>query len=404
VLLIDTLGQNIVAETKINATLEVVRAHDGTLTDLDGAARAWSGNMGIEIHGSSSASFAKHNYRIELRDADGDDLAYGLLDMPREADWILHGPYSDKTLMRNALAYGLGRAISNGQWQPRATFAEVLINGAYQGVYLVVERPERGENRVDIASVSDEDPTGGYIVKIDQNRGAGWQTLYGTPIDYHHPKSEDITPTQDAWIKDWFNEMEAAMKADDFAEQWPAWLDGESFIDHYIINELSLNVDGYRLSGYLHLDTATHGSGKLTAGPLWDFNLAFGNSNYCYCWDVDGFVYDGLSRCGYPDQEPFWWQRLLEDPAYVEALRCRWDTLRAGTLSDAALQAMIADYSMELSVVADRNHSTWGVLGVYVWPNYYVGSTWMDEVDYLESWVLGRASWLDANLPGVCPE
>ena len=401
VILIDTNGQTIVTETKITGWLEVVRDHDNTLTDLTGANRAWEGHVGIEIHGSSSSGFSKKNYRIELRDDDGDDLDYALMDLPSESDWILHGPYSDKTLIRNALAYALGRSISTGQWHPHTAFAELLINGDHMGTYVVVERIERGNERVDIASISDDDPTGGYIVKIDQNRGPGWRTDADTPIDYHTPKVEAITAGQDAWLKGWFNDMETMLEDDDFADNWPDWMDGDSFIDHYIINELARNVDGYRLSGYLHKDTEARG-GRLTAGPLWDFNLGFGNANYCYCESTDGFVYDSLALCGYPDQEPFWWQRLLEDPAYTTALRCRWEDLRTGALSDDAITAHITSLSAEIAVMEERDHNTWQTLGVYVWPNYYIGETWEDEVDYLQSWTLDRALWLDNNLPGTC--
>lgn len=402
ILLVDTLGQSIVTETKIDAWMEEIRWHDGTGSHLDHSPRTWEGHVGIEVHGSSSASFSKRNYRIELRDDNGDDLDYALLGLPEEADWVLHGPYSDKSLIRNAIAYGLGRAISTGQWQPRTAFAELLINRAHQGVYLVVERVERGGERVDISAISDDEPGGGYIVKIDQNRGPGWRTDMGTPIDYHYPKSEEITATQDLWIKTWFDNMEAMMADDDFTQRWPDRLDGDSFIDHYIINELSKNVDGYRLSGYLHLDATESGSGKLVAGPLWDFNLAFGNVDYCYCWEVEGAVYDALDQCGSGDQEPFWWQRLLEDPAYVDALRCRWEELRVGALSDQALQDMIAQYTTEIADIADRNDEAWGVLGSYVWPNFYVGQTWQEELVYLDNWLLSRAAWLDDNLPGTC--
>ncbi|MFT5680941.1 MAG: hypothetical protein ACI8RZ_001847 [Myxococcota bacterium] len=402
VILIDTAGQTIVTETKVEGTLSVIRNHDDTLTDLDDAPRAWEGNVGIEIHGSSSSSFPKHNYRIELRDDAGEDLDYALLDLPSESDWILHGPYSDKTLLRNAFAYTLGRSISTGQWHPRTAFAELIINEEHHGAYLVAERIKRGSERVDIAAASDEDPTGGYIIKIDQNRGAGWQTDRATPIDYHYPKSDRITAAQDAWIQNWFNDLEDVLSADDFEENWPDWMDGDSFIDHYIINELALNVDGYRLSGYLHLDSSEHGSGKLIAGPLWDFNLGFGNSNYCYCWGVDGYVYDALDLCGYGYQEPFWWQRLLEDPAYIDALRCRWEDLRTGLLSDDTLRSTLAALAAEVASMQTRDEQTWQTMGTYLWPNYYIGETWDDEVDYLEDWVIDRATWLDANLPGTC--
>ncbi len=215
VLMLDVRGRYIPDDDKITATLEVIRDHDGSLSDLEDAPRAYTGTIGIEGHGSSSSGFPKRGYRIEIRDEEGEDLNYPLLDLPADSDWVLHGPYSDKTLIRNALAYELARDMARwtGQWQPRTAWTEVFIDGAYQGVYLLVERIKIDQNRVDVPETTDEDGdlSGGYIVKVDQLRSEGFYTSAGTPIDYHDPKYEDLSEEQLEYLLDWFDAMESNM-------------------------------------------------------------------------------------------------------------------------------------------------------------------------------------------------
>jgi hypothetical protein len=408
VLMLDVRGRYIPDDDKITATLEVIRDHDGTLSDLDDAPRAYTGAIGIEGHGSSSSGFPKRGYRIEIRDEEGEDLNYPLLDLPADSDWVLHGPYSDKTLIRNALAYELARdmAVWTGQWQPRTAWAELFIDGYYQGVYLLVERIKIDQNRVDVPETTDEDGdlSGGYIVKVDQLRSEGFVTTAGTPIDYHDPKYENLSEEQLEYLSDWFDSMESNMMGTswrDETEGYSSFIEPDSFIDHYILNELAHNVDGLRLSAYLVKDPDSMG-GRLHAGPAWDFNLGFGNADYCEGWSPEGFLQD--AACGDVLQVPFWWRRLPEDPAWRDRTRCRWEELRGDLLSDARLLERVDRLAGEVSAMEGRDHDTWDNIGVYVWPNAYVGATWNDEVAWMSAWLLDRALWLDGHLPGTCSD
>ena len=410
VFLVDTLGLPIGSSEKVEGWLEVIRLHDGSLTDLDAAPRSLTHLIGIEQHGSSSADYAKKGYRFETREPDGQDVDVALLDLPLGSDWVLHGPYSDKTLLRNALAYTLGATIGmdTQHWQPRTRLLELFLDGEYQGVYLLVERIKRGPDRVDIpavaASADDGDLTGGYIVRIEQHRNAGWDTAMGTPIDYHYPRYDDLSEEQDAYLRAWFDEFEAMLASESFADPaqgYPAWIQIDSWIDHYIINELSHNIDAYRLSAYLYKEPDDVG-GLLHAGPLWDFDRAWGNVDYCYCYETEGYVIDSLTECGYPEQFPFWWSRLLEDDGFTDLLRCRWEALRQGPLSDDAILATIDAMVLQLSEAEPRDHERWGTLGEYVSPNYYVGETFDDEIQWMKAWILERTVFLDADLPGHC--
>jgi hypothetical protein len=404
VFLVDAAG-GIGDTEKTDATLEVIEDHDGTLADLDTAPRAYVGPIGIEIHGSSSTGYPKLAYKFECRDDAGDDTNCALVHLPAGSDWVLHAPYSDKTYMRNALAYGLGRAAAadRGAWEPRTQFVELVLDGEYEGVYVLVERVSREDDRLAIPKTTDPvDGTvaGGFIVKVDQHRSAGFDTARGTPIDWAEPKSGEVTPAEAAYMLDWFDRAEAVLAGDGFADPatgYAAVIDVDAWVDHWLLNELAHNIDAYRLSAYLWTD-GPPGTALLRAGPLWDFDRAFGDVNYCYTWTTDGWIYDSLDECGYAYEFPFWWERLRQDPAFRARLRTRWDELRAGALSDDAITARIAGYRAETAEAEVRDHQRWPIIGTSVDPNYYVGATWNDEIVWLREWTLERAAWMDLHV------
>ena len=323
---------------------------------------------------------------------------------------MLHGPYTDKTLLRNALAYTVGAQVAadTGEYQPRIAFCELLLNSDYRGVYLVVERVKRSPVRVDIptpAPTADAgDLSGGYIVRVDQNRNDGWTSAQGTLIDWAYPRSDSITAEQDAYIQGWFDDFEAMLATegwDDPATGYPSWIVTETFVDHFIVNELAKNIDAYRLSAYLYKQADVDG-GRLHAGPLWDFDRAWGNVNYCDCQYSSGWIIDGLTDAGYGYQYPTWWISLLTDPAFQDQIRCRWEALRLERLSDEALLATMDELAAQVRAIQPRDDERWGTIGTQIEPNWYVGETWDEELDYLRSWLLERTAWLDQSLPGSC--
>ncbi len=173
-------------------------------------------------------------------------------------------------------------------------------------------------------------------------------------------------------------------------------MDVNSFIDYFIAEEITDNVDGYRLSNYINKQRDSRG-GKVAAGPLWDFDIAWGNADYCggdsYTdWAVD-FPCD-LSVI------PFWWHRLWQDSTYTNQLRCRWDDLRTNVLSTPKLMAQIDSIALLIDEGQTRNFNTWQIHGIYVWPNPYFGATFQEDIDYFKQWITNRMVWIDANLPG----
>tara|TARA_R110000868_G_scaffold44131_4_gene147745 strand:- start:5000 stop:6385 length:1386 start_codon:yes stop_codon:yes gene_type:complete len=409
---IGTNGNTIVDEPKIDASIKIYEDDE----------ISYEGKIGIEIRGATSQSFPKKSYGFETRDASNEDLNVSLLGYPEEEDWILYGPYSDKSLMRNMLIYDLSRDIN--RYASRTKFTELYINDVYKGVYVFMEKLKRDGDRIDINKLNDdentgEDVTGGYILKIDKtsgsNLGDGYNDLNSFTSSYpptgatmsqeihflyEYPDAEDITEEQKTYISSYVNQFEDALASNEYTNSetgYEAFIDVDSFIDFFLMNEMSNNVDGYRLSTYMHKDK----NEKLKMGPIWDFNLAFGNADYCGGGETNVWAYKFNERCSGDYWEvPFWWGRLLEDPAYISRLKVRWNALRSNEFSDAAITLKIETYKEVLnkSGAINANFSTWDILGVYVWPNNFVGSTYNEETEYLENWITTRLLWLDQEI------
>ncbi len=413
--LINTNGNTIVDDPKIVAQMNISK--NGLLS--------YDGTIGIEIRGASSQTFPKKSYGLETWDESNNGIDVTLLGLPEEEDWILYGPFTDKSLVRNVLVYDLSREM--GRYASRTQFVELALNGVYQGVYVFMEKLKRDAERIPINKLNEdentgENLTGGYILKIDKtagnNLGEGYNELnsfesqfvppnavLGQKINflYEEPKAEDITLEQKAYISNYIRDFENALASDNFTDPdigYANYIDVDSFVDFFILNETSNNVDGYRLSTFMHKDK----NGKLNMGPIWDFNLAFGNADYCSGGETSVWAYKFNERC--PDdfwQIPFWWSRLLQDPAFVQRLKDRWASLRASVLSESTLQNKINGYTtlLQNAGAVDQNFKTWNILGTYIWPNNFVGNTYADEMDYLKGWITDRLLWLDGAINGL---
>jgi hypothetical protein len=422
IIVINTNGQFIMDEPKIMADMGIINNAAGVRNQLTDPFNDFVGKIGIEMRGSSSQSFPKKQFGIETRDANGNGIDASLLGLPPKDDWILFAPYNDKSLVRDALAYRLGRTM--GRYASRLRYCEVVINGQYEGIYILLEKIKRDKSRVDIAKldpieISGDDVTGGYIIKIDKSTGSGgdgWssaippanrngnQTIF---FLYEYPKSTDIVPQQKAYIKNYIDNFESTLKGTNFKDPvngYAKYIDVNSFVDFLIMNEVSKNADGYRLSTYLYKKKDSDG-GKIHMGPIWDFNLGFGNVDYCTQGNPEGFVYKFNELCGNDYWLiPFWWDRLLQDPAFQNKLGQRWQSLRATTLKTSYVHSYIDSVATVLNTESQqRNFQRWPVLGQYVWPNYYVGQTFQDEVNWLKTWVSQRMDWLDLNMPYYDP-
>ena len=409
---INTLGGEIVDEPKIPSAL-TIKKKDTIF---------YSGNIGIEIRGESSQYFDKKSYGFETWDENYEDMDVSLLDFPEEEDWILYGPYSDKSLIRNKLIYELSNQM--GMYASRTQFIELSINSEYKGLYVFMEKLKRDKNRINISKLKETDLdensiSGGYIIKIDKSdMEDGSYTDYNSFksnydvfgningdklifFNYEYPKPSDIHSYQKNYIQNYFHEFEDALSSNNFVDPnigYRKYINEESFIDFFILNELSNNVDGYRLSTYLYKDRDE----KMNIGPIWDFNLSFGNADYCGGERYDVWCYKFNERClGDFWNVPFWWDRLLEDESFVTKLKTRWNDLRTNILSNENIISMVNEkYSLlkNETNVANNNFNKWKIFGIYIWPNSFIGNNYFEEIEFLKNWIINRTAWLDESI------
>jgi hypothetical protein len=411
ILKISTGGQTIFDDPKIDAHLSVVDHGPGDLNRPGGPFNGYDGPIGIERHGASSLTFWQPSFSFETRDAQGDDRDVALLGMPPGSDWVLHGPFSDKSLLRNALTYTLA-SEAGPAYVPRARFCELILDGAYLGVYTLIEKIKRGPQRVDIArmrktDLSGDALTGGYIIKVDRRNAVGWYSSFvpdgGGKVffNYVYPKADDIQPAQKAYIQGYVDSFENALARPGFDDPqggWRRFAEENSFVEHFLFNELSKNVDAYRLSAFLCKARDSEG-GKLRAGPLWDFNLAWHNANYANNEVPGGWTFDGEDY-----GVPFWWRRLLDDTAFTQNLQCRWYELRQTVLSQRHIFSVIDSLDAALGTAKDRHYSLFPIMGKGLWPNPSpVAKTYAQEIENTKSWISERLQWIDTYLPGLCP-
>jgi hypothetical protein len=408
---IDTKGRPIPDEPKILADMGIVWNGPGEMNHTSDSRSHYNGKIGIEIRGSSSQMFPKKSYGFETRNENGEDIDFPLLGLPAEEDWIFYGPYSDKSLIRNALTFSIAQPL--GHYASRFRFVELFLNNQYQGVYMLMEKIKRDKVRVDIAKLNPdetegEDLTGGYIIKIDKSTGSGgggWRSEYRnsngstTYYQYEVPSDNAIVPEQKTYIQNYIKAFEDAVYHKKFegTGSYRDYIDILSFVDFILISELTKNVDAYRLSTFLHKDK----NGKLKAGPIWDFNLAYGNANYYDAWLTYGFQIEARLE-GDNWGNPFWWKGLWADTAFVNLMKCRWQTLRKEQWATERILEVADSLVAVLGVATIRNFERWPVLGQYIWPNYYVASTHYDELNWMKNWIWNRAAWLDGSLPGIC--
>ena len=411
-------GATIPDDPKLDATMGIIFNGPGVRNYTSDAYNEHFGNIGIELRGSSSQTFPKKQWGIESRDNQGVRNDITVFNMAWDNDWVLQAPYSDKSLIRNVLAYDMGWDL--GHYAPRTKLVEVVLNGNYEGVYVFMEKIKRkdgkvGTNDLEPSENSGNELTGDYVLKVDKLTSGGVPAWYSPHLPYpgatnqvhfqcHDPSVDSLTTTQLNYIETYVTDFEDALNGPNFTDPnlgYAPYIDMMSFIDFFLVNEISKNVDGYRISSFLHKNRTSEG-GKLVAGPLWDFNLAFGNADYCQGGETDNWQIDFYQNCG--GKVPFWWKRFTDDPNYTHYLNCRWQEMRQGAWHTDSLVSKIDNLASYLDESQQRNFQRWQVLGNYVWPNNFVGNTYTEEINYMKAWITSRVQWMDANMFGSCPD
>lgn len=414
-ILIDTPGNQVLSDSNLLVDLGIID-NGANRNYYNGTRNNYNGKATCHIRGASSKMFEKNNLRLELKDFTGmNDISASLLGMPADSDWILTACYTDKTMIRNPLSQHLFRGM--GHYSPRDKYVELIVNGEYFGVYILMEQIKRGNNRVDIDKMTSLDNyypgiTGGYIIQINRADDPGWYSLFpGVSANgakfyyqYDYPNSNTITTQQKSYISNVLDSFETVMNGPLFANVitgYKYFINDDSFIDYLILNELSKNADAYKLSTFLYKNNFTDG-GKINIGPVWDYDLAWHNCNF-------GNTFSGLQwqfeHNNSANPIPTWWKRLMEDPAFQNKLNCRYHSLRKSIMSDDALYQFIDDNVALLTEARERNFKQFPIIGAYVYanPQIQIGSTYTTEIADLKGWIQKRGAWLDANIPGTCP-
>ena len=406
---INTHGQKIPDEPRIVADMGLIYNGEGAINAIDDPWNEYDGLISIERRGESSKEFAKKSFSIELQNADGSNNNVSLLGLPEENDFVLYGPFSDRTLVKNVLSYELFRRT--GRWAPRTRYIEVILNDEYEGLYVLTEKLKRDENRVDIDKLTAEDVTpeeisGGYILRRDKKGTLLEEEWWESPVrqpyhnkmwyEYYDPEIADLTSDQASYIRDWMKNFDEVMSGSGFGDPengYRKYIKTKSFIDMMFLNEISKGIDNYLFSNYFHKENDADG-GQLIAGPPWDYNLGYGNLDYGDSWDAKesyGWCYPQSGRI-------YWFERLMEDSNYQNKTYCRWTEHREGIYSDENVLAIIDSCVQTLGEAADRNFVRFPTLGNYVWPSIEpYPDTFEGEIDKLKTWLLARLAWMDSQ-------
>ena len=333
--------------------------------------------MKIRGRGNSTWEFPKKPFQMKL-----DDKAE-FLGMPKDKKWLFLAEYADKTMLRNKIAYEMGY-ISNLDWTPQARFAEVFINGEYNGTYNVTQKVEESNNRVALGDT-------GYLLELDQLERLDFDDVYfeSTATDKFivniKEPSLEYDSEQYSYIVNLIGDFESALFGANFTSEsngYRQYIDIDSFVDWFLISEITKNVDSMFFSSiYLNVIPGE----QIKMGPLWDFDLAFGNVDYADSRYPEGW---------WVKYNP-WYERLFQDPYFVAKIKERFEYFNNN--QDLIINK-IDSYSEQLKWAQEENDDKWQTMGVFVWPNPVVFDTYQEEVDNMKSWYSTRMSWLESAI------
>jgi len=331
-----------------------------------------SGDMKIKGRGHSTwYVHPKKPYQLKF------DEETEVLGMPEDRKWIFLAEHSDKTLMRNSLAFEMGY-ISNLDWTPEHQYSEVFINGEYNGTYNITQKVEASENRVNLGA-------NGFLCEIDTPDHLEEGDIYFNSTQFTVQIKEpeiDFESQEYNYIKNHIIEFENVLYSSNFKDPqngYRKYIDVETFVDWYLINEIAKNVDSkdYSSMYFYHVPGL-----KIKMGPLWDFDLGFGNVDFADSQYPEGFWV----------KDHKWFSRLFEDPYFVNQVKIRFNYFKSN--QDYFIQ-LIDEKTEYLKYAQKENDQKWDVFGNYIWPNPVVYETHEEEVNYLKNWFVSRMNWLD---------
>ena len=404
IVVIDTFeGQEIPNDPKIDATMKIIFRENqqrNFLIDVsDPTALDYDGPIKIEYRGSSSSLLDKKQYAFTPYDDLGEKINVPFLDMPTENDWILNGLAYDPSYMRDFLSYKLSNLIGN--YASRGKYCELVLNGEFRGIYVLQEKLKADDSRIDIKKIKDDDLTlpkltGGYITKTDKIEGSdtvawgmdnygGWQSNFV----HEHPKSSEVMPEQHSYIENEFLTLQSYVNNpsnSSIIEGYPSIIDVPSFIDFIILNEISSNADGYEFSTFFHKDR----NDKLRAGPIWDFNLTFGND--LFQWGYDRSHTDVWQFYDQGNMGPKFWKDLFDDSLFNCYLSKRWQELSAPgmPLNEEEIFELIDSIEVLILEAVERQEIVSGTTGVFT-----------QNIIEMKAFISERIEWISNQLTDI---
>jgi hypothetical protein len=371
-------------DTYLSGTLKII---DGTRVTY--GTGLYDGATQIRGRGNSTWLMPKKPFRLRL------PAAAPILDMPADRDWVLLANYTDKSLLRTDVAFEVSRRLGLA-WTPRMRHVELFVNDEYLGSYLLGEHVKAAADRVNIVPIGTSDNavpelTGGYFIEADQLVNLDPGDFYvvtpsGILFNIKEPSASKITADQKSYIITFLQDVERVLMRDDFADPaigYAAYIDVDSFINWYLVNELVKNVDAPFVSSvYLYKDRGQ----KLKMGPAWDFDLSAGNVDFSKARDPRGWrIRD----------QALWFNRLFQDPAFAKKVRERWNSIKRAQID--TLPAYVDQLAATLAVSHQENFRRWSMTQ-YDWPNAVVAGSFGGELRYLKNWLAQRIAWMDRRI------
>lgn len=358
----------------------------------------------IRYRGNSSRLFDKKSYAVRLVDENGEGAPQPMAGMAAHDEWVLNGPFLDRTMIRNYLCLNVAGEIM--EYAPNVRYCELFVNGAYQGVYLLMESIAMGDGRIRLTKPEDGKDMTSWIVRWDRS-GKGNQELdnftYYTyksdvsSLDVRYPGRNKITPGRMAYIEKEISRVEKTLYSYDLSDGqkgYAQYLDVRAFAQYFVINEFFRNVDAGRFSTFYYKDVR----GKIKP-CVWDFNN--GCDNYIdYDWDEAGFTM----------QNAPWFGALLKDETFVDAVVSEYRRLRGSVLSEASLLEYIDQTRAYLGGAVDRNYAVWGYAfdldyaietddgHNYLSPVERNVTSYDGAIGQLKDFIVRRGNWLDAHI------
>jgi hypothetical protein len=443
IVFINVNGEEIQKSSYILARMKIIYNGEGKVTYGDTIAHPnqtvdYEGYIALKYRGNTSfGSSDKKPFAFRtlatniLPDDGGAKQKVKILGMGKDNRWATIAPWCDRSMMRDILTFELARPWMD--YTPHGRFCEMIIDGTYYGISILMERVSDGKNRLNLNDPGSDggDLTGDYLVQIDRSDSPyylskyyPWSSLTGgeetnktIKYQYSFPEQEDFaalpTGTQAA-LQNEIDKMEDSFASSDYTNKdtgYRKYIDVTSFIDYMLATELAMNIDGYRLSTNYYKYSTTHaqasGLDSRWKMALWDFNIAYGNANYYYGTATNQWQYTfNLRASGDTEHVPFYWYKMINDTSYVSQMKARWAAYRKGSYSDEHLTATIDSISNLLTSggAQQRNEQAWEVFSrTYIWPCPYYPADYTAEIAYLKNWITKRVAFLDKKFLTTIP-